>query len=121
MNIGKIELLRIDEPWKMNAGEPEVCGEEFEEFTDMLGAFVDGYFYSKGIYSPPFYCCGDFHYERTEALYCRDSKSITKDFIACIMRWLDVPRRKDWRVVVPGEGKEKTDIVIYHSKIIGFE
>lgn len=96
----------------MTKSDPRPTASEFETFSDQLDAFLAGYFAALGIQPAPAYCQGDFFEERTEAIHFKDSDAFTPALISALERWLDVPRRRNWRIVVP----RNNDLVIYAPK-----
>ena len=96
----------------MTRSDPPPTENEFETFSDQLDAFLSGYFAALGIQPLPAYCQGDFFEERTEAIHFKDSASLTPALTAALERWLDVPRRRNWRIVVPSNDY----LVIYAQK-----
>ena len=118
MNRGISLVQEADEPWKMSNDEPPPCGDEFELFVESLDAFLDGYFYSKSVHDIPLYTRGDFFGERTEGIYFTDSSELTDHLLHSLQKWLGVPRRQNWRIVIPGEGANGNPIVIYACTIL---
>jgi hypothetical protein len=117
-NRGVISLLRTDEPWRMSEEEACPSGAEYESFIDSLDAFLDGYFYSRGVYELPVHTAGDFYGERTEALHFSDGSALTEDLLTALQRWLRAPRRQNWRIVIPQKAIDGGDVVIYAKKIL---
>ena len=114
-NRGNIYLERGRGPWRMKATEDTPSGNEFEAFTMELTSFLEGYFSALGLRSVPAYAQGDFFYERTEAIHFRRRSHLTAGLIRSLQRWLSAPRRRNWRIVIPGEGDRF--IVVYHDTV----
>ena len=96
----------------MTRSDPPPTGNEFETFSDQLDAFLSGYFAALGIEPMPAYCQGDFFEERTEAIHFKGSDALTPALVSALERWLNVPRRRNWRILVPSND----DLLIYAPK-----
>jgi hypothetical protein len=114
-NRGKIYLQHGRGPWRMKASEDAPSGNEFEAFTMELTSFLEGYFSALGRRSVPAYVQGDFFYERTEAIHFRRRSYLTAGLIRSLQRWLSAPRRRNWRILIPGESDRF--IVVYHDTV----
>ena len=126
MNVGKIYLVREKggPRWRMNPEEEEPRGDEFEEFHDGLSSFMDGYYFALGLDTVPAYARGDFFWERTEAIYFTDRTHLSEKFVRAVQKWLSVPRRCNWRVLIVGEKRDDNYIVVYEDAVVlapGFE
>jgi len=99
----------------MKATEDAPNGNEFEMFTMELTSFLEGYYSALGLRSFPAYAQGDFFCERTEAIHFRRRSYLTAGLIRSLQRWLSIPRRRNWRLVIPGEGDRF--IVVYHDTV----
>ena len=120
MNVGKIYLIREEggKRWRMDPEEEEPRGDEFEEFSDGLSSFMDGYFFALGLGTVPAYARGDFFWERTEAIYFTDRTHLSEKFVHAVQRWLSVPRRSNWRVLIVGEKRDDNYIVVYEDAVV---
>jgi len=114
-NRGKIYLERGRGPWRMRETEDAPSGSEFEMFTMELSSFLEGYFSALGLRSFPAYAQGDFFHERTEAVQFRRRSYLTAELVHSLQRWLSTPRRRIWRVVIPGPSDRC--IVVYHDTV----
>lgn len=116
-NLGLVPLM--EGVWRLDEEDPSPGGKEFEEFTERLEAFLEGYFYSKGIFELPLYVRGDFFDERTEVVYLTEEIQGKESLISALRLWLKAPRHRNWRIAVSSDTSDEAPIVIYPDAIIG--
>jgi hypothetical protein len=114
MNVGKIYFTRGGSTWRLDAEEEAPSGDEFERFSEALS----GFYFALGAHEAPANARGDFSGERTEAVYFKDRTRLTEDFVRAVQKWLSVPRRSNWRVLVVGQKRDNNYIVIYDDCVV---
>jgi hypothetical protein len=113
-NVGVVPLKRGGGKWAMTQTEIPPTGAEYEDFLLELEGFIAGYFFSKGVYTLPVYCQGDFFGERTEAIHFTEPDQVPKQIFSDFARWLAVPKREKWRIIFP----TAEDTVVYRSQVL---
>ena len=117
-NFGKVPLRLGVGRWKMSKEEPEPTGIEFEEFSERLDAFLDGFFYARKIFDSPAYVRGDFLYERTEAIYFEKESDLASELASALAKWISTGRDENWRILIFPKDGSKDVLVIYSGQII---
>jgi len=112
-NVGCVVFSLTSEKWVMHPDERLPTGGEYEAFVESLEAFIDGYFAGIDCVAP-IYCRGDFMGERTEAVFVECPFEGLSRFLLALSRWLAVPKRENWRVVLPADGQ----IAVYAGAVV---
>jgi hypothetical protein len=117
-NLGRIWIHNSNTPWRMDKDESRVTGNEFLSETRQCDAFLEGFCRGRAIDAAFAYVHGDFFNERTHVVLVCSSVFPSESFSKAVQEWINVPRRKNWRVLVNSERMSKKQWLVYDTMIL---
>lgn len=102
----------------METGERPVDHDRFRAETREFDAFLEGFCRGAGASPDCAYVLGDFYEERTHILIVSAIGFPLKPFCLAVQSWLNVQRRRNWRVLINDESFTKRMWLVYDTLIL---